>query len=60
NPKILPLGKGEHDRAMLKTLIESGYTGPIGILDHQNHLDAKESLQGNLSGLARLKMELTR
>ncbi len=50
-PKILALGKGEHEERMLKILIESGYDGPIGILDHQNHLDAEESLRANLDGL---------
>ena len=50
-PKILALGKGEHEERMLNILIESGYEGPIGILDHQNHLDAEESLRANLAGL---------
>ena len=50
-PKILALGKGEHEGRMLKILIKSGYEGPIGILDHQNHLDAEESLRANLNGL---------
>ena len=54
-PKILALGKGKHDKRMLKILIESGYDGPVGILDHQNHLDAEESLRINLEGLQRLR-----
>ncbi len=57
-PKILAVGRGQHDKAMLKILIESGYDGPVGILDHQNHLDAKESLQDNLDGLEWLKKEI--
>ena len=56
-PKILALGTGKHEAAMLKTLIESGYDGPIGILDHQNQLDSKIALQANLEGLAALKKE---
>ena len=59
-PKIMPLGQGQHDQAMLKVLIESGYEGPVGILDHQGHLDAKESLQDNLEGLEWLKKEYVR
>ena len=50
-PKILELGKGEHEQKMLKTVLESEYNGPIGILDHQNELDAEKSLQANLEGL---------
>jgi len=53
-PKILTLGQGEHEAVMLEALIDSGYAGPIGILDHRNELDAKEALQGNLAGLSRL------
>lgn len=54
DPKILPLGQGEHEKAMLKVLLESGYDGPIGILDHRNEVDAEEALEGNLAGLVRL------
>jgi hypothetical protein len=34
-PKILGLGKGQHELEMLKVVAASGYDGPIGILDHQ-------------------------
>lgn len=53
-PKILALGKGEHDKGMLKVLLESGYQGAVGILDHQNQLDAEKSLSANLDGLKKL------
>lgn len=52
--KILPLGTGEQDAEMLEMIRQSGYTGPIGILDHRNELDAEESLKENLDGLGRL------
>ena len=52
--KILTLGQGGHEAVMLEVLIDSGYDGPVGILDHRNELDAKEALKGNLEGLARL------
>ncbi len=32
--KILPLGQGEMDLELLKTILASGYRGPIGILGH--------------------------
>ena len=57
-PKILTLGHGEHELSMLRTLIKSGYTGAIGILDHQAHLDAREVLSDNLDGLAWLTGEI--
>ena len=54
SPKILALGKGQHEESMLKVLIDSGYEGPIGILDHQNQIDAEKSLLANLNGLESL------
>lgn len=53
-PKILGVGKGKHDIEMLRALLNSGYHGPIGILDHREELDAEESLRENLEGLDRL------
>ncbi len=57
-PKILPIGEGEHDVAMLETISESGYTGPIGILDHRGDVDAEEALRANLDGLKKVLKEL--
>ncbi|MFK7735941.1 MAG: sugar phosphate isomerase/epimerase family protein [Pirellulaceae bacterium] len=53
-PKIVPLGKGEMDAKILSWVRDSGYAGPIGILDHRNELDSKLSLQQNLDGLEQL------
>jgi len=53
-PKILPLGQGQHDRKLLEIIAESGYRGPIGILDHRANLDTEQSLKENLDGLKRL------
>ena len=57
-PKILPVGAGQHDRAILEIIAKSGYSGPIGILDHRMELDAEESLSQNLEGLRELVAEL--
>lgn len=57
-PKILPLGKGEHDQRMLEIIRRSGYRGPIGILDHRSDVDAEQSLRENLEGLKRLLHEM--
>ncbi len=50
NKKILPLGQGELDLQLLKTIRDSGYTGPIGILNHTDE-DAEGRLMDNLDGL---------
>ncbi len=52
--KILPVGSGTHERAMLQAIVDSGYDGPIGILDHRSEIDAEESLRANLEGLRTL------
>lgn len=48
--KILQLGEGDLDLSLLKTIRDSGYTGPIGILGHTQD-DAEARLQDNLDGL---------
>jgi len=56
-PKILTLSRGEHELAMLETVLEAGYGGPVGILDHRNEVDARVSLERNLRGLEWLLSE---
>ena len=58
NPKIVSIGQGQHERKMLMTVLESGYAGPIGILDHRVEMDAEESLGQNLQGLKAVVKEL--
>jgi putative heme-binding domain-containing protein len=48
--KIVPLGAGELDLGLLKTIRDSGYAGPIGILNHTDE-DAEARLLDNLDGL---------
>jgi len=48
--KILPLGQGALDLGLLRTIRESGYGGPIGILGHTQD-DAEARLKDNLDGL---------
>ncbi|HEX5103530.1 MAG TPA: TIM barrel protein, partial [Pirellulaceae bacterium] len=55
--KILPLGTGELDLPLLQVIAKSGYTGPIGILNHTD-LDAEARLRDNLDGLAWLVKRL--
>lgn len=48
--KILPLGQGEYDLEILRVLRESGWRGPIGVLNHTDE-DAEARLRDNLAGL---------
>lgn len=56
--KILPLGEGELDLALLSTIAASGYRGPIGILNHTQE-NAEQRLRQNLQGLDDLVRRLS-
>lgn len=55
--KIVPLGQGDLDLELLRTIRDSGYRGPIGILNHTGE-DAEARLRDNLEGLAWLAAQL--
>lgn len=55
--KILPLGAGTQDVKVLRQIRASGYSGPIGILNHTDN-DAEGRLQDNLDGLRWLVPQL--
>lgn len=55
--KILPLGVGTEDVKVLRIVRASGYSGPIGILNHTNE-DAEGRLLDNLDGLKWLVPQL--
>ncbi len=57
--KILTLGQGEHEVVMLRIVLKSGYSGPIGILDHRSDRDTEEVLQENLAGLNGIRQSLS-
>jgi sugar phosphate isomerase/epimerase len=48
---ILPIGQGDLDLELLKTIRDSGWEGPIGILNHTDE-DAELRLRDNMEGLA--------
>ncbi|QDV70428.1 hypothetical protein Poly24_41520 [Rosistilla carotiformis] len=56
--RIMPLGSGDHELTMMRQLADSGYRGPIGIIDHRSGVDAEVALQENLTGLEKLREEL--
>ncbi len=55
--KILPIGEGDLDLRLLRTIRDSGYRGPIGILNHTDQ-DAEARLRDNLDGLEWLVRQL--
>ena len=58
--KIIPIGSGKHETAMIKDVISSGYSGPIGILDHIDAQDAELSLRNNIEGLEEVLTNITK
>jgi len=57
--KILAPGQGVYERSMIQQVLKSGYTGPIGVLDHQPDRDTAEVLRENLRGIRTLRESLT-
>jgi sugar phosphate isomerase/epimerase len=55
--QILPLGQGDLDLDLLRTIRDSGWFGPVGILNHTEE-DAEARLRDNLAGLAWLTARL--
>ncbi len=49
--KILAIGQGDLEQAMIEFVIRSGYEGPVGILGHVGNRDVEVVLQENLGGL---------
>jgi sugar phosphate isomerase/epimerase len=56
--KILTLGAGDRELAMLKVIRDSGWRGPVGIIDHRPETDSEETLRENLDGLDKLTKAL--
>ena len=52
--KILTIGEGKYERQMIQTLIDSGYSGPIGVIDHRDDLDSKVALHDNIVALEKM------
>ncbi|HMJ88898.1 MAG TPA: hypothetical protein VK530_03735 [Candidatus Acidoferrum sp.] len=56
--KILTIGTGDQELAMLKVIRDGGWQGPIGIINHRTELDAEVALRENIQGLEKLRREL--
>jgi sugar phosphate isomerase/epimerase len=57
-PMILNLGEGDRELEMLRIVRDSGYQGPIGILNHREDRDAEVGLRQNMEGLKKLLLKL--
>jgi len=56
--KILTLGEGDQELAMMRVIQASGWRGRVGILNHRTEVDAEVALRANLAGLERLRADL--
>ena len=57
--KILTLGKGDQELNMMHVIRDSGWRGPVGIIDHLPDTDSEVTLRENLEGLDRLRTALS-
>jgi hypothetical protein len=53
-PKILDIGKGDHEVGLMRILKESGFNGTIGIIGHTEGEDVRKPMMRNLDGLKRI------
>jgi len=56
--KIMPPSQGEFELGMLRVIVDSGWSGPIGLIAEQGG-DAEVTLGNDLRGLEWCKKELT-
>lgn len=56
--KIMYLGEGDHELAMMRIVEASGWQGRVGILGHRTDEDAEVALSRNLEGLRKLVRQL--
>jgi sugar phosphate isomerase/epimerase len=58
NPvKVVPIGEGDAEAAMIKIVKDSNYRGPIGIINEETAPDAEVGLSMNINGLKKILAE---
>lgn len=57
---IVDIGKGDYEKQMIKALLDSGFSGNIGIIGHTEGEDVRDVLLRNLHGLQEILEELDR
>lgn len=56
--KILHLAEGDQELEMMRIIQQSGWQGPVGIIDHRPETDSEVTLRNNLRGFDWLVAEL--
>ena len=56
--KILYLSEGNRELEMMRIIEQSGWRGPVGIINHREDVDCEVALRANLLGLDWLRKEL--
>lgn len=51
---IFPIGEGDSEQEMIRMVLNSNYTGPIGIINEDTHPDAETGLKMNMTGLKKI------
>ena len=60
NPvKVVPIGRGDAEAAMIKIVRDSAYHGPIGIINEDTAPDAEVGLTMNIDGLKKILEDLS-
>jgi sugar phosphate isomerase/epimerase len=55
--KVVPIGEGNIEYKMMKIIEQSGYAGPIGIINEDFAPDAEDGLKMNMEGLKKYLMQ---
>jgi len=56
--KIMTIGTGEREKEMIEAVYKTGYSGPVGILDHDSKRKPEEVYPENFAGLNKLLEEI--
>ena len=56
--QIMDIGSGKYEKQMIRTLIQAGYNGQFGIIDHRHDEDTREVLKRNKKELVALLEEM--
>ena len=57
--KILHLAEGDRELDMMRIMEQSGWRGPVGIINHREETDCEVTLRNNLAGFDWLHKELS-
>lgn len=57
-PDYITVGEGDRDLGMLKVIRDSGYRGPIGLMNHDKNRDAEVGLRLNMEGLKKMLRQM--